>query len=101
MGARIIALAGQDDRFEVTAAVEAAGHPKLGQTVGGVPVDDKLPADCDVLIDFSVPASTSASIPWAVSAGVAMVIGTTGHDEAQTACIRDAASGIAILRHRI
>ncbi len=98
MGTRIIALAGEDDRFEVTAALEVAGHPKLGTKVEGVTITEEPSGDCDVLIDFSLPAATQASTERAVSTGTAVVIGTTGHDESQLACIQKAASRVAVLK---
>ena len=98
MGTRIIALAGEDDRFTVAAAVEAPRHPRLGETVEGVTISDDLPADCDVMIDFSLPAGTAAWTQRAIEAGVPMVIGTTGHDETQLEIIRETAGRIAVLK---
>ena len=98
MGTRIIALAGEDERFTVAAAAEAPGHPRLGDSVEGVTIADDLPADCDVMIDFSLPAGTAAWSQRAVDANVPMVIGTTGHDETHLELIRQAATRIAVLK---
>ena len=97
-GSRIIALADQDDRFIVDAALEVAGHDRVGERVVGIAIDDALPANADVLIDFSRPQGTVDWAKWAVSARVPMVIGTTGHDDAQLTAIRQAAEKVAVLK---
>ena len=52
----------------------------------------------DVLVDFSSPAALQQSLDRAVSAGVPLLIGTTGLDDFAERRIADAASQIAILR---
>jgi 4-hydroxy-tetrahydrodipicolinate reductase len=52
----------------------------------------------DVLIDFSAPAALQASLDRAVSAGVPILIGTTGLDELADQRIAAAAKEIAVLR---
>lgn len=52
----------------------------------------------DVLIDFSAPAALAASLDRAVSAGVPILIGTTGLDELADQRIASAAETIAVLR---
>jgi len=52
----------------------------------------------DVLIDFSAPAALAASLDRAVSAGVPIVIGTTGLDELADQRIASAAEKIPVLR---
>lgn len=52
----------------------------------------------DVLIDFSAPAALAASLDRAVSAGVPILIGTTGLDELADQRIASAAEKIAVLR---
>lgn len=52
----------------------------------------------DVLVDFSAPAALAASLDRAVSAGVPILIGTTGLDELAGARIAAAAEEIAVLR---
>ncbi len=78
MGQRLIALAAESDRFELVCAVEAADHPFIGQTIGGVAYTDRLVRQADVVVDFSLPAGTEAVIPAAMNDKTAMVIGTTG-----------------------
>jgi 4-hydroxy-tetrahydrodipicolinate reductase len=52
----------------------------------------------DVLVDFSAPAALQASLDRAVSAGVQILVGTTGLDELAGERIVAAAKDIAVLR---
>jgi 4-hydroxy-tetrahydrodipicolinate reductase len=52
----------------------------------------------DVLVDFSAPAALQASLDRAVSAGVPILIGTTGLDDLADQRIAEASNGIAVLR---
>jgi len=52
----------------------------------------------DVLIDFSAPAALQASLDRAISAGVPVVIGTTGLDDTADRRIGAASEVVAVLR---
>jgi 4-hydroxy-tetrahydrodipicolinate reductase len=52
----------------------------------------------DVLVDFSMPAALRASLDRAVSAGIPIVIGTTGLDALADQRISAAAKNVAVLR---
>jgi 4-hydroxy-tetrahydrodipicolinate reductase len=52
----------------------------------------------DVLVDFSVPAALQTSLDRAVSAGVPILIGTTGLDDLADRRIAAAAKDVAVLR---
>jgi 4-hydroxy-tetrahydrodipicolinate reductase len=52
----------------------------------------------DVLVDFSVPAALGASLDRAVSAGVPLLVGTTGLDQQADRLIDEAARQIAVMR---
>ena len=52
----------------------------------------------DVLVDFSAPVALQASLDRAVSAGVPILIGTTGLDELADRRLAEAAKDIAVLR---
>ncbi len=52
----------------------------------------------DVLVDFSAPSALDASLDRAVAAGIPIVIGTTGLDEAADRRIAAAAEQVAVLR---
>ncbi len=97
MGQRILALAREDERFEVVAMMEAPDHPYVGKEVGGIRYTATLSADADVVIDFSLPAGTETVIAQALNRKTAMVIGTTGHSRAQLGMIQQAAKDIPIV----
>ena len=82
MGARVRAALDAEDALELAAALEAPGHPGIGQSVAAeVRVTDdakRALAGCDVAIDFTLPAATLATLQVAADAGVAYVTGTTG-----------------------
>lgn len=52
----------------------------------------------DVLVDFSAPEALRSSLDRAISAGVPLLVGTTGLIDEHHALIGDAAASIAILR---
>ena len=52
----------------------------------------------DVIVDFSAPAALQASLDRAVSAGVPILIGTTGLDDLASRRIEQAAQEVAVLR---
>jgi 4-hydroxy-tetrahydrodipicolinate reductase len=83
-----ISLFAPDGRMGQAIAAAVAGDPSfaLDQDHG------------DVLVDFSAPAALQASLDRAVSAGVPILIGTTGLDELADQRIAAAAKEIAVLR---
>lgn len=58
-------------------------------------IDEHRP---DVLVDFSAPDGLQESLERAVSAGIPILIGTTGLDETADSEIAEAAKAIAVLR---
>lgn len=52
----------------------------------------------DVLVDFSAPDALSASLDRAVTAGIPILVGTTGLDELADKRLADAGKEIAVLR---
>jgi len=101
MGEKVRAAVAEEATLTLGAALEAAGHPRLGATVeNGVRVDDDAKAafgNADVAIDFSVPAATLANLRVAADAGVAYVTGTTGFSDAERDEINAHASRIPVL----
>lgn len=89
------------------AALERADSPFLGQDAGlfsgqttGVTITADLAAalqGADLLIDFTRPEGTLAYLAACRAAGVKMVIGTTGFDDAGKAAIAEAAKEIGIV----
>jgi len=89
----------------LSGAVEAPGHPLIGQDAleaagagkSGVPVTDdftKAIASADVAIDFTHAASSVSHARQASAAGKAIVIGSTGFAPEQVSEVREAAKGI-------
>jgi len=79
-----------------------APHGRMGvaiaeaaQADGGLAIDQD---HGDVIVDFSVPAALQASLDRAVSAGVPILVGTTGLDELAPGRIEQAAKEVAVLR---
>jgi 4-hydroxy-tetrahydrodipicolinate reductase len=103
MGRRLVALATETPGLRVAGAVEAPGHPAVGRDAGelagvtrlGVLVTDDLAASCrpeQVVIDFTVPASTLVHAAIATERGAGLVIGTTGLDAEQTRTLHTTAA---------
>lgn len=77
--------------------IEASSHDLAGGIDQG---DDPaaLAARCDVLIDFSSPRALAANLAAAESAGIPIVIGTTGLETEHHAAIDRAAHNTAVLQ---
>jgi 4-hydroxy-tetrahydrodipicolinate reductase len=108
MGKTLIAAVDSAEGMELAAATERPGSSLVGTDAGelagigrsGVAIAPGLldvVDDFDVVIDFTGPAATLAHIDFCETHGKAMVIGTTGLDDAQKARIRKASSSIGIV----
>ena len=107
MGQMLLTAVAADSKAVLGAALEIPAHACVGQdaqvfgyNVAGVLIsDDPQTAlvGCDVLIDFTRPEGTLHHLALCQAAGVSMVIGTTGFDEAGKQHIREAASSIGIV----
>jgi 4-hydroxy-tetrahydrodipicolinate reductase len=106
MGRALIEAGTRAEGISVTAALERAQSPALGNDAGelagvgrvGVSVSDRLePAGFDVLIDFTRPEATLEHLEVCRRHGRGMVIGTTGFDEAGRARIAQAGEQIALV----
>ena len=79
-----------------------APNGRMGKAIAdAVAEDSRFALDQDhgdVLIDFSAPAALEASLDRAVSAGVPILIGTTGLDDTADGRIAAAAKEVAVLR---
>lgn len=82
-------------------AVAAALEESSGAAVNGSTTSSGDPAaalrGADVAIEFALPQATAANLAACVAAKRPLVIGTTGHDDAQRAQIAAAAREIAIV----
>ena len=108
MGRNLIQAAHQAEGVAVGAALARSGSSLLGTDAGelagigktGVTVTDdllKVVNDFDVLIDFTRPEGTLEYLAFCRQHQKAMVIGTTGFDDAGKAVIRAAAEEIGIV----
>ena len=108
MGGRIVSLVTESAGLEVSAAVEMAGHPKVGEDAGyvagcgdlGVPITDDLEqalAGADILVDFTWPEVTLANARVCAELGKSIVVGTTGLDPEQRAAITRIAERIPVV----
>ncbi|AGB81005.1 Dihydrodipicolinate reductase [Serratia rubidaea] len=108
MGRQLIQAVQQAQGVVLGAALERAGSSLVGADAGelagvgalGVIVNDdlaKVADDFDVLIDFTRPEGTLAHLAFCVQQRKAMVIGTTGFDDAGKAAIAAAAQHIGIV----
>ena len=108
MGRQLIQAVLQMEGVALGAALEREGSSLLGSDAGelagagktGVTVQSSLEAvkdDFDVFIDFTRPEGTMNHLAFCREHGKAMVIGTTGFDEAGKQAIRDASRQIGIV----
>ena len=79
-----------------------APNGRMGQAIAAAVAADPGfaldPEHGDVLVDFSTPSALRASLDQAVSAGVPILVGTTGLDASADALIATAAESVAVLR---
>jgi 4-hydroxy-tetrahydrodipicolinate reductase len=108
MGRQLIQAVAQNEGVVLGAALERSGSSLIGSDAGElagvgslhVLVTDNLPAvvnDFDILIDFTRPEGTLNHLAICQQQGKAMIIGTTGFDEAGKAAISLAAQSIPIV----
>jgi 4-hydroxy-tetrahydrodipicolinate reductase len=109
MGKAILEICTQTEGVKLTAAIEYAASPKLGQDSGevagiganGVRIVADMSAildQFDVLIDFTLPEATLANLKLCHAAGKRVVIGTTGLNDSQKLQIRAASADVAIMQ---
>jgi 4-hydroxy-tetrahydrodipicolinate reductase len=109
MGCTLVQAIATTEGLTLGAALERPESTLLGADAGelagigalGVPVSGASAAvvdDIDVLVDFSLPEATLDNLAACRDAGRAMVIGTTGFTDAETARIEAAAATIAVCK---
>jgi len=84
MGKRIIALARADKEFKIVGAIEIGDNPEAIK-------------EADALIEFTNPAATCEHLALALKYKKAVVIGTTGLENAQLKKIKQAAGKIPVV----
>lgn len=92
----IFGVSGRMGRAVIAAVEQSSDIAVKGTTTSS---DDPAAAlrGADVAIEFALPQATAANLAACVAAKRPLVIGTTGHDEAQRAQIAAAARDIAIV----
>lgn len=92
-----MSTAGQPIRISLTAPNGRMGKAIAAAAAedGGFIVDHTRP---EVLLDFSAAAALEASLERATSAGIPILVGTTGLGEEHQKLIDDAAKSVAVLR---
>jgi 4-hydroxy-tetrahydrodipicolinate reductase len=106
MGQRLVALAQEDPKLKVVAAIERGDHPQIGKDAGelagvgpiGVPLAGELGGRPAALIDFSAPVSMRKWLGVCREKKIAMVVGTTGLHGSDHALIDEAGKEIAVLQ---
>ncbi len=108
MGRMLIEAVQNNAKTMLNAAIERQGSSLVGADAGEVAaigylevqIVDNLETvinDIDVLIDFSLPDATEQNMQVCAEHNVAMVIGTTGFNEAQEQVLAKASEAIAIV----
>lgn len=70
------------------------------RVAAGIDIGDSLEealAKCDAVIDFTLPSFTNELIEGCVDVGKPLIMGTTGHDDAQLELIQRASESIPII----
>lgn len=91
----------RDDSLPIRLTLHAP-NGRMGQALAAAAAADEGfvidPDHGDVLVDFSSPDGLRGSIDRAVSAGIPLLIGTTGLSEGHHSLIADAAEIVAVLK---
>lgn len=78
-------------------AIAAGGHTmQVGVDAGGNP--EPLATQCEVLVDFSAPDALATNLAAARTAGIPILIGTTGLAEEHFVMLADAAKAVPVLQ---
>jgi 4-hydroxy-tetrahydrodipicolinate reductase len=99
MGQTLIEGVRADKSLLLAAALDVAGSPAVGTSIGGIKVDSspsRAIAAGDVLIDFTRPEGTIEHLEICASLGKSIVIGTTGFPEPLKKAILQAGRRIPI-----
>lgn len=107
MGRVLVEAVNQHPETVLSGALEHSGSPALGLDAGyavglktGISITDNIDevlAASDILIDFTRPEPSLVYIEKCAAAGVNMIIGTTGFDDAGKAAIQTASEKTGIV----
>lgn len=99
MGRRIFELASRNKDFELTLAMEKKGTPMIGHEIGKLKISSSLDGLflVDVFVDFTAPEAAEASLDHAAKYRKALVLGTTGLNDAQMAKVEEVSKVIPLV----
>lgn len=101
MGRAIAEAAASDREVELAAGFDNVDHPHSGMETGlsvdVFPINHKVLASLDGIIDFSLPGGTMEALKFCREHKTALVIGTTGFSQEQLSEIKEASKELPIL----
>ena len=89
-----VIICGAKGRMGQALIAGAKADPEV-KLVGEIDAGDKLAGDCDVIVDFSAREATAGIARFAAQHAKAIVIGTTGHSDAERKAVLKAAKPVA------
>lgn len=96
MGSAVTGLAAEDKDIEIVAGIDR--RPVSGRSYPVFSCWDDLKLTGDVIVDFASPEAVDGLLAYSVSAGIPVVLCTTGLSEEQTGAVKKASSSTAVLR---
>jgi 4-hydroxy-tetrahydrodipicolinate reductase len=99
MGRRIFELASHDKEFELTLALEKKGTPVIGKDIGKLKISSSPDGIflIDVFVDFTIPEATEANLDYIARYKKALVLGTTGLNDAQIKKIEEISKVVPVV----
>src|SRR3989338_1222088 len=99
MGRRIFEIASLDREFELNLALEKKGSPMMGGGLGKLKVSSNPDGLflIDVLIDFTTPEATENNLDYVARYKKALVLGTTGLNDAQIRKVEDVSKIVPVV----
>jgi 4-hydroxy-tetrahydrodipicolinate reductase len=99
MGRRIFELASYDKDLEVALALERKGIPPIGRELGKIKISSSPDGIflVDVFVDFTVPEATEVNLDYVARYKKALVLGTTGLNNAQLKKVEDIAGIVPVV----
>jgi len=99
MGRRIFELASCDKDFEVNLALEKKGTPMIGRELGKLRISSSSDGLflVDVFVDFTTPEATQDNLDYVAKYKKALVLGTTGLNDAQVKKVEEVSRVVPIV----
>jgi 4-hydroxy-tetrahydrodipicolinate reductase len=99
MGRRIFEFASNDKDFEVSLALEKKGTPVIGKELGKIKVSSSPDGLflVDVFVDLTLPEATEANLDYVARYKKALVLGTTGLNEAQISKVEEVSKIVPVV----